>query len=437
MLTVGLANSHGNSMLDRNFVLANADAVIANCRNRGVDVDVPRFVELENQRRRTDQALQDAQRDSNALASAKDLSVEQKREKGRELRERREKLKTELDVLQADADALLLRLPNMTHPASPIGRDDKDNKEIERNGVPHPKFGFPARDHVAIGDHLGIIDTEGGSKVAGPGFYFLKGDGARLELALQNFAVEFLAKRGYVPHITPDLARDSVMQGTGFTPRGNETNTYRIEGEDLSLIATAEITLCGLYQDTILDEVDLPIRIAGISHCFRTERAAGRATRGLYRVHQFTKVEMVVIATPEQSEAMHKELLANERAIFDALELPYRVLDICTGDLGGAAYRKYDLEAWMPGRGDGGEFGEVTSTSNCTEFQARRLNIRYRKGPKDKPLFVHTLNGTGIALGRAMVAILENNQLEDGSVRLPKALQAFMGQDRIVPRTKA
>jgi len=436
MLTVGHANSNGISMLDRNFVLANADAVAANCRNRGVDVDLARFVELETERRRTDQALQDAQRDSNALASAKDLSVEQKREKGRELRERREKLKAELDKLQEEADALLLRVPNMTHPESPIGRDDKDNKEIERNGVPHPKFGFAARDHVAIGDHLGIIDTEGGSKVAGPGFYFLKGDGARLEFALQNFVVEFLARRGYVPHITPDLARDSVMQGTGFTPRGNETNTYRIEGEDLSLIATSEITLCGLYQDTILDEADLPIRIAGISHCFRTERAAGRATRGLYRVHQFTKVEMVVIATPEQSEAMHKELLANERAIFDALELPYRVLDICTGDLGGAAYRKYDLEAWMPGRGDGGEFGEVTSTSNCTEFQARRLSIRYRKGPKDKPLFVHTLNGTGIALGRAMVAILENNQLEDGSVRLPKVLQPFMGQDRIVPRAK-
>jgi seryl-tRNA synthetase len=436
MLTVGHANSNGISMLDRNFVLANTDAVAANCRNRGVDVDLARFVELETERRRADQALQDAQRESNALASAKDLSVEQKREKGRELRERRETLKAQLDKLQEEADALLLRVPNMTHPESPIGRDDKDNKEIDRNGVPHPKFGFAARDHVAIGDHLGIIDTEGGSKVAGPGFYFLKGDGARLELALQNFAVEFLAKRGYVPHITPDLARDSILQGTGFTPRGNETNTYRIEGEELSLIATAEITLCGLYQDVILDEAELPIRIAGISHCFRTERAAGRATRGLYRVHQFTKVEMVVIATPEQSEAMHKELLANERAIFDALELPYRVLDICTGDLGGAAYRKYDLEAWMPGRGDGGEFGEVTSTSNCTEFQARRLNIRYRKGPKDKPLYVHTLNGTGIALGRAMVAILENNQLEDGSVRLPKVLQPFMGQDRIVPRTK-
>lgn len=420
-------------MLDRNFVLANAEAVALNCRNRGVDVDVSRFVEIETDRRRTDQALQDAQRESNALASAKDLSVEQKREKGRELRERRESLKTKLDALQAEADALLLRIPNMTHPDSPVGRDDKDNKEIDRNAVPAPSFAFKPRDHVALGDLHGIIDTEGGSKVAGPGFYFLKGDGARLELALQNFAVDFLARRGYVPHITPDIARDSILQGTGFAPRGTETNTYRIEEHDLSLIATSEITLCGLYQDAILDEADLPIRIAGVSHCFRTERAAGRATRGLYRVHQFTKVEMVVIATPDQSEEMHRELLANERAVFDALELPYRVLDICTGDLGGAAYRKYDLEAWMPGRGEGGEFGEVTSTSNCTDYQARRLNIRYRRAPKDKPLFVHTLNGTGIALGRAMIAILENNQEADGSVRLPKALHAFMGKDRLAP----
>jgi seryl-tRNA synthetase len=424
-------------MLDRNFILAHLADVAANCRNRGVEVDLDRFAAIDAERKKTDQALQDAQREANALAAAKELSVDQKREQGRVLRDRRETLKAALETLQTETDALLLRIPNMTHPDSPTGRDDKDNKEIDRNAIPAPTFDFVPRDHVALGDLLGIIDTEGGSKVAGPGFYFLKGDGARLELALQNFAVEFLAKRGYVPHITPDMARDSILQGTGFTPRGAETNTYRIEDHDMSLIATAEITLCGLYQDTILDEAELPIRIAGVSHCFRTERAAGRATRGLYRVHQFTKVEMVVIATPEQSEAVHAELLANERAIFDALELPYRVLDICTGDLGGAASRKYDLEAWMPGRGQGGEFGEVTSTSNCTDYQARRLNIRYRKSPKDKPIFAHTLNGTGIALGRAMVAILENNQLADGSVRLPQVLQNFMGQTHIVPRKKA
>jgi seryl-tRNA synthetase len=423
-------------MLDRAYILAHADKVAENCRHRGVDVDVAAFVAAETARRAADKALQDAQAQANALASAKDLSVEQKREQGKALRDKREALKAELEKLAGEADALLIRIPNLTHPDSPIGRDDKDNKEIARNAVPQPNFGFKARDHVELGDLHGIIDTEGGSKVSGPGFYFLKGDGALLELALQNFAVKFLAGRGYVPHITPDIARDSILMGTGFVPRGAETNTYRIEDNELSLIATAEITLCGLYQDTILDAKDLPIRIAGVSHCFRTERAAGRATRGLYRVHQFTKVEMVVIATPDQSEALHKELLANERDIFDALGLPYRVLDICTGDLGAAAYRKYDLEAWMPGRGQGGEYGEVTSTSNCTEFQARRLNIRYRTGPKDKPLFAHTLNGTGIALGRAMIAILENNQREDGSVVVPEVLRPFLGKDLLVPPAK-
>lgn len=423
-------------MLDRAYILAHADKVAENCRNRGVDVDVAAFVSAETARRAADKALQEAQAAANALASAKDLSVDQKREQGKALREKREALKAEADRLAAEADALLIRIPNLTHPESPIGRDDKDNKEIARNAVPIPAFDFKPRDHVALGDLHGIIDTEGGSKVAGPGFYFLKGDGALLELALQNFAVNFLAQRGYVPHITPDIARDSVLMGTGFVPRGNETNTYHIEETELSLIATSEITLCGLYQDTILDAKDLPIRIAGVSHCFRTERAAGRATRGLYRVHQFTKVEMVVIAPPENSEALHRELLANERDIFDALEIPYRVLDICTGDLGAAAYRKYDLEAWMPGRGDGGEFGEITSTSNCTEFQARRLNIRYRTGPKEKPLYAHTLNGTAIALGRAMIAILENNQRADGTIAVPKVLRPFLGKDVLTPPPK-
>lgn len=423
-------------MLDRAYVLANADKVAENCRNRGVDVDIPAFVAAENARRDADKALQAAQTEANALASDKSLSVDEKRERGKALREKREALKAEVDKRTEEADALLWRIPNMTHPASPIGRDDHDNKEIERNAVAIPKFDFAPRDHVALGELHGIIDTEGGSKVAGPGFYFLKGDGALLELALQNFAVNFLAQRGYVPHITPDIARDSILLGTGFVPRGNETNTYHIEDTDLSLIATAEITLCGLYQDTILDAAQLPIRIAGVSHCFRTERAAGRATRGLYRVHQFTKVEMVVIAPPEQSEALHQELLTNERDIFNALEIPYRVLDICTGDLGAAAYRKYDLEAWMPARGQGGEFGEITSTSNCTEFQARRLNIRYRTEPKGKPLYVHTLNGTAIALGRAMIAILENNQQADGSVVVPKALRPFLGKDVLMPPAK-
>jgi seryl-tRNA synthetase len=252
-----------------------------------------------------------------------------------------------------------------------------------------------------------------------------------------QYAFSKLLGHGYVPIITPDVARVDVLEGIGFIPRGPETQIYSLENTDLCLIATAEITLGGMCRDEILDEAKLPLKYVGLSHCFRTEAGApGRDTRGLYRVHQFTKVEMFVFCTPEQSEAAHLELLAIEEEIFQGLGLPYHVIDTCTGDLGGPAYRKYDLEAWMPGRGQGGEFGEVTSTSNCTDFQARRLNVRY-KSPKHKGTrFVHTLNGTAVAVSRALVAILENNQQADGSVVIPEALRPWLhGKERIV-RTK-
>jgi seryl-tRNA synthetase len=249
-----------------------------------------------------------------------------------------------------------------------------------------------------------------------------------LELALAHFAVSVLKAKGYTPVITPDLARVDVLEGIGFIPRGPETQIYSIANSDLCLIATAEITLGGMHRDQVLDETRLPIKYVGLSHCFRTEAGApGRDTRGLYRVHQFTKVEMFAFCTPEQSEAIHLELLAIEEEIFQKLGLPYQVIDTCTGDLGGPAYRKYDLEAWMPGRGLAGEYGEVTSTSNCTDYQARRLNIRYR-GPGFKGTrFVHTLNGTAIAASRAILAILENGQLANGSIMLPQVLRPWMG----------
>jgi seryl-tRNA synthetase len=240
---------------------------------------------------------------------------------------------------------------------------------------------------------------------------------------------------------TPDLALTSVVRGVGFIPRGPETQIYSIENSDLNLVATAEITLGGMLAGQVLDAAQLPLKIVGISHCFRTEAgAAGRASRGLYRVHQFTKVEMFAFAAPEDSDAIHEQFRALECELFDALELPYRVLDIASGDLGGPAYRKYDLEAWMPGRGDqkqgeSGAWGEVTSTSNCTDYQARRLDIRLRRAGQKGTEFVHTLNGTAIAISRALVAILENHQQADGSVRVPKALQPWIGKDRLVPPT--
>jgi seryl-tRNA synthetase len=256
-----------------------------------------------------------------------------------------------------------------------------------------------------------------------------------LELALQRLALDLLLEEGFRIYTTPDLARRRIVDAMAFSPRGPETQIYSVEGTDLDLIGTAEITLGGLYEDCVLEEDDLPIKIAGISHCYRTEAgAAGRESKGLYRVHQFTKVEMFAFTRPEDSEAMHGELLRIEERMFQALRVPYRVIDIAAGDLGAPAYRKFDIEAWLPGRGERGDWGEVTSTSNCTDFQARRLKTRFRRKGSKKNELVHTLNGTAVAIARALIALLENHQQADGSITIPEALRAYTGFDRIGPR---
>ena len=331
-----------------------------------------------------------------------------------------------------EADTILRAIPNLTHPAAPIGADDKANLEIRRGKTPLPKFNFKPLDHVQLAEKLDLIDFESGAKVAGHGFYFLKNEAVLLELAMQRYAVDLLMREGFTPTITPDLARNEILQGIGFTPRGPETQIYSIADSDLSLVATAEITLGGLLSDTVLEEDRLPLKFCGISHCYRTEAGAhGRATRGLYRVHQFTKIEMFAFTLPDKSDAMLDYLCELECRIFDGLGIPYRVVDTATGDLGGPAYRKFDLEAWMPGRGEAGEFGEVTSTSNCTDYQSRRLGIRYRKGTEKGTHFVHTLNGTAIAISRGLIAMLENYQLPDGSILVPEVLRQWVGKEVI------
>jgi seryl-tRNA synthetase len=323
------------------------------------------------------------------------------------------------------------RVPNLTHPDAPIGQTDEDNKELRRSGAP-PKFAFEALDHLELAAKHDLIDFEAGAKVAGQKFYFLKNELVLLEQALVRFALDSLRKRGYTLFQTPDLARADVAAGLGFNPRGAETNIYSIADSDLVLVGTAEITLGGLHQGEILEADSLPRRYCGVSHCFRVEGGAhGRASRGLYRVHQFTKVEMFAITRPEESEAMHQELVGIEEEIYRALEVPFRVVDVCTGDLGAPAYRKYDLEAWMTCRGEGGGWGEITSTSNCTDYQARRLGVRFRDSASDKTRFCHMLNGTAVALSRAPIAILENHQQADGSISIPKALRPYTGFDRI------
>ena len=322
-----------------------------------------------------------------------------------------------------------LGFPNLIHADTPRG-DETHAREIKRGACAVPKFDFEPVDHVVLGERLAMFDFKAGSLVAGPGFYFLLGDGARLELALQNYALSKLMARGFTPVMPPELVHEEMLFGAGYQPRGDEANSYVIEGTDLHLIATSEIPLCAMFAGEIIDGARLPLRLAGVSHCFRSERAAGRATRGLFRVHQFNKVEMLVICAPDESEKLHEDLLSLECEIFDELEIPYRVVDVASGDLGAPAYRKYDVEAWMPGRGDGGAWSEVTSASNCTDYQARRLKIR-TQGADGKPIQPHILNGTGLATGRAMIALMENNQQKDGAIRIPKALVSFFGKELI------
>jgi seryl-tRNA synthetase len=356
-------------------------------------------------------------------------------EEGKRLKEKIASLESELQEVEASFAAEMAKIPNMAHPDAPRGKEDKDNLEVKRVGTP-PRFSFSPKDHVELGQRLDIIDFDTATKVSGTKFYYLKNEGVILELALVRYALDMLAERGFTLMTTPDVAKTEILEGIGFNPRGAESNVYTLEGEGTCLIGTAEITLGGYYSGTVFERDQLPIRVAGLSHCFRREAgAAGQFSKGLYRVHQFTKVEMFVYCLPEDSGRMHEELRSIEEEIFSGLDIPFRVVDTCTGDLGAPAYRKWDLEAWMPGRNDG-EWGEITSTSNCTDYQARRLNVRYRDA-EGKNRFVHMLNGTAIACSRAIISILENFQQEDGSVRIPQALVPYCGFEVIGPRRKA
>ena len=428
-------------MLDTHFIRENLAAVKDNCKNRNVTADVDRVVTLDDERKRIISLAQVRQQEANASAKSvggeKDPAKKQELiARGKQLREEVGAFDAQLKQVEADLKAVVSTIPNMTHSAAPIGALPEDNKVVKVWGTP-TKFDYKPKDHVALCETLDLADFEAGAAVAGQKFYFLKNEAVLLELALIHYAMDTLLKHGYTPIITPDVARVDVLEGIGFMPRGEGTQIYSIADSDLCLIATAEITLGGMHRDKIMEEPKLPLKYVGLSHCFRTEAGApGRDTRGLYRVHQFTKVEMFAFCTPEQSDAIHEEILAIEESIFQGLKLPYHVIDTCTGDLGGPAYRKYDLEAWMPARGKEGEYGEVTSTSNCTDFQARRLNIRY-KGPNHKGTrFVHTLNGTAVAVSRCLVALLENNQQADGTVVIPEVLRQWMGGREVISAKK-
>lgn len=424
-------------MLDPKYIRDNIEAVEANIRNRNMQADARAVVRLYDQRSQAIQELEQlrARRNETAQqmkAKLDDAERQQLIEEGKQLKSRIPELEQRLNEIEAELTGEVERIPNMMHPDAPVGTGEEANREIKRVGK-LPEFDFAPKDHVELGSQLDLLDFETATRVSGTKFYYLKNEAVFLELALCRYALDTLRKHAFVPMITPDIAREEVVAGIGYNPRGPETNIYSLEDGDGCLVGTAEITLGGYYSGQIMESESLPVRLAGISHCFRKEAgAAGQFSRGLYRVHQFTKVEMFVYCLPEQSDALLEELRAIEEEIFSALEIPFRVVDTCSGDLGAPAYRKYDLEAWMPGRGDSGEWGEITSTSNCTDYQARRLGVRYRDGNTRR--FVHMLNGTAIAVSRALIALLENHQQADGSVRIPSALVPYTGFELIEPR---
>ncbi len=410
-------------MLDLRVIRQDPEKISENCRHRNLpDLVVPLLEQDELARGlkgELDTLRQRRNEISNQMKSK--LSADERKtliEESKSLKQKEEALHLAHQSAEVERGNLLSQIPNLTHPDSPIGIDEDANKVLREVGKPRI-FDFDPKDHLTLMESLELVDFEGGSKVVGQKFYYLKNQAVFLELALAQYALKLLQDEGFTVHMTPDLARASVVQGTGFQPRGDSAQIYSIENSDLCLIATAEITLGGLLSEQILSEAELPILMAGFSHCFRTEAgAAGRESRGLYRVHQFSKIEMFAFTHPEKSNEMHEKLLKIEERIYSDLGIPYRVVDICTGDLGAPAYRKYDLEAWMPGRG---HWGEITSTSNCTDYQARRLNIRF-KDSDGKNQFVHMLNGTAIAVSRTLIALIENGQQADGSITLPKCL---------------
>ena len=422
-------------MIDLKDLRTRYDEIKENIQNRYMNVDLETIAADQEKRSEIMQKTEAlrAKRNENAQKMKAKLTPEERQVLIQEGKAIKEEL-AEAEAEYAEIDKKFMEeartIPNYAHPEAPVGKEDKDSLAVKFWGEP-TKFSFKAKDHVQLGEALDILDFDNGTKVAGQKFYYIKNKGVILQMALERYAMDIVLKHGFTPFITPDIAKEEILNGIGFNPRGAESNIYTIEGTGTCLVGTAEITLGGYYSGEIIPKEKLPIKMTGLSHCFRREAGgAGQYSKGLYRVHQFSKLEMFIYCLPEESDAYHKEILSIEEEIFQGLGLPYRVVDTATGDLGAPAYRKFDIEAWMPGRGDDGEYGEVTSTSNWTDYQARSLNIRYRDDD-GKPKFVHMLNGTAVALSRAIVAILENYQNEDGSVTIPSSLVPYCGFDKI------
>ena len=420
-------------MLDIKLIRENPDLVRTNLTKRGDPQVVKMLDDLINCDREWRQSLtklNDLRHKRRQLTA--DIAIAKK--KGKDASERISeaknidveitKLEKQVGAFEQQVHDYLMRLPNLLHETVPIGKDEKDNAEVKKWGNP-PKFSFPIRDHMDLGTALDIVDVERAGKVAGARFFYLKGAAVLLDMALVNFALDEMFRKGYTPVEPPYVMRRKPYEGV--VALGDfEDVLYKIENEDLYLIATSEHPMAAMYMDEVLMGEDLPVKLAGFSTNFRKEAGAhGKDTRGVFRTHQFNKIEQFIFCRPENSWQLHEELLKNAEELLQKLGLAYRVVNVCTGDIGIVAAKKYDVEAWMPAQN---AYREIVSCSNCTDYQARRLNIKYREkeGEASKG-FVHTLNSTALATGRTIVALIENYQQEDGSIVVPEVLRKYMG----------
>ncbi len=410
-------------MLDIKFIRENSEKVKKAAEDKGYKVEIDQLLVKDEERRKLLAEV-------DALRSQKNKLGKEDIEKGRELKSKIDQLEPRLKELEEEFKALMLIIPNPAAKDVKIGKDESENEVLRTWGEP-TKFDFAPKDHLEIGKSLDLIDVERSAKVSGSRFAYLKNEAALLEFALVNFALETLIKEGFIPIIPPVMIGESVMEGMGYLSHGGGEETYHLEKDNLYLVGTSEQSVGPMHMGEILNAKDLPQRYVSFSTCFRREAGSyGKDTKGVFRVHQFDKIEMFVFSKPEDSDKEHEHLLSLEEKLMQALKIPYQVIKMCTGDLGVPAARKYDIEAWIPSQN---KYRETHSTSTCTDFQARRLNVKYHREDNEVE-FVHTLNGTAFAIGRTLIAILENCQQNDGTVLIPEVLQKYTGFSEIKPK---
>jgi len=410
-------------MLDINFIRENPQKVKEACKNKNVNVDVDRVLMLDKSKRELMTQMETLKAEQNKISrgGADNQAIFAQ---AKEIKEKIKAMSPELEKTDEELKKLLLQLPNIPFDDVPVGKDDSENVVLKKVGRPAMQIFHKPKDYMELGADLDLIDTERAGKVAGSRFGYIKGKLALLEFALVKLAMDTVTKEGFTPIIPPVMLKDEMARGTGYFEAGDRDEAYFLPDDNMYLVGTSEQSLISMHASEVLEEKDLPLRYVAFSTCFRREAGSyGKDTKGILRVHQFDKLEMVIFSKPEQSKDEHKLLLSIEEKLMKALKLPYQVINICTGDLGRPAASKFDIEAWLPSEK---KYRETHSTSNCTDFQARRLNMRY-KDKTGKMQFVHTLNGTAFAIGRVLIMIMENYQQKDGSIKVPKVLQKYAG----------